>query len=348
MAIQQRHTLKQGDCKNAFCQDILPPDEITIIKPLIGNPNAKKDEYWLLKRTLYGLRRSPKHWYDKIRKILNSIGLQQNAYDPCLFSANIIDPSEPTNSPASFSLTLGLCVDNFVYFLADPAVEKKYERLLKQYSTVNYMGTVEWFLGTHFQWLVTPGIVKVHLSQTGFTSHLVEENDVHLRNITLNATPYWSSLPINACPESDEDEKNPTFIEHKKKYQSIAGSIGWLAQTTRPNLAPSHSFLLAYINRPSRSHLNAALYVLHYIHSTINYGFTFSLKETSTHICCSQYAHNFVMQTGTPHMRNSRPSSPYAYEESPYAYRDQFVMCQQFFHTQFHYAYGDPHLQILY
>ena len=141
------------------------------------------------------------------------------------------------------------------------------------------MGTVEWFLGTHFQWLVTPSIVKVHLSQTGFGSHLVEENNIHLRNIMPDATPYWSGLPIDACPESDKDEMNPTFLEQKWKYQSIVGSIGWLAQSIHPNLAPSHSFLSAYCNKPSRSHLNAALYVLHYIHSTIDYGFTFLLEE---------------------------------------------------------------------
>ncbi len=48
MAVEQHQTLQQGDCKNAFCQGILPPDEITIIKPPIGDPDAKKDEYWLL------------------------------------------------------------------------------------------------------------------------------------------------------------------------------------------------------------------------------------------------------------------------------------------------------------
>jgi hypothetical protein len=115
----------------------------------------------------------------------------------------------------SSPLTLGLYVNNFVYFLADPAVEAKFEGLLQQYSTVHYMGTVEWFLGTHFQWLVNPGGVKVHLSQTGFASHLVEENDIHLRHITPDTTPYPSGLPFDACPESDEDETNPTFLEKK-------------------------------------------------------------------------------------------------------------------------------------
>ena len=127
--------------------------------------------------------------------------------------------------------------------------------------------------------MVTPDLIQVHLSQTGFASHLVEENKIHLRNITPDATPYRSGLPIDACPESDKDEKSQTFLDRKNKYQSIVGSIGWLAQSTRPDLAPSHSFLLAYINKPSRSHLNAALYVLQYTHSTINYGFTFTSAE---------------------------------------------------------------------
>jgi hypothetical protein len=229
MAVQQRCTLKQGDCKNAFCQGILPPDEITIVKPPIGDPDAKKDEYWLLKRTLYGLRRSPKHWYDKIRNILTSVGLKQNPYDPCLFSGKIIDPTAPSDSPSSSPLTLGLYVNDFVYFSADPAVEAKFERLLQQHSTVEYMGTVEWFLGTHFQWLVTPDTVKVHLSQTGFASHLVEDNNIHLRNITPDATPYRSGLPIDACPESDEDETHPTSVEHCRLHW-VACSI----DTSRP------------------------------------------------------------------------------------------------------------------
>jgi hypothetical protein len=140
------------------------------------------------------------------------------------------------------------------------------------------MGIVEWFLGTHFQWSVTPSVVKVHLSQTGFASHLVEENNIHHCNITPNATPYWSGLPIDTCPESDKDKESPGFLKCRCKYQSIVGSIGWLAQSTPPNLPPLHSFLSAYNNKPSRSHMNAALYVLLYIHSTIDYGFTFTSK----------------------------------------------------------------------
>jgi hypothetical protein len=62
MAIASRRPLCQGNCKNAFCQGILPPDKITILRPPSGDPEAAPDEYWLLKRTpLYGLHRSLRH-----------------------------------------------------------------------------------------------------------------------------------------------------------------------------------------------------------------------------------------------------------------------------------------------
>jgi hypothetical protein len=120
-------------------------------------------------------------------------------------------------------------------------MKAKFQRLLKQYVTIDFMGTVEWFLGTLFHWLITPAAVKNHLSQTGFASHLVEENNIHHRNIIPDATPYQSGLPINACLESDKDKETPTFLECKRKYQSIMGLIRWLAQSTHPDLVPHHS-----------------------------------------------------------------------------------------------------------
>ena len=283
--MEKHRTLKQGDCKNAFCQGVLPDNEITIVKTPIGDPDAGKDEYWLLKKTLYGLRRSPRHWYNKITLVLSSIGLKPNASDPCMFTGSTNNPNDPAADIPSAPLTIGLYVDDFVYFSEDPEVERKFEQLLSSLITVNFMGTVDWFLGTHFQWSCYDNEVSVHLSQTGFVAHLVEDNNAHTHNITPDATtPYCSGLPIDACPESDEADNCPALLERRRKYQSVVGSIGWLAQSTRPDLAPCHYFLSSYNNKPPKSHWNAALYVLHYIHSTIDYGFTFtSNKQAPLH-----------------------------------------------------------------
>ena len=69
-AVGDKRVLQQGDCKNAFYKSTLPDNEVTVIRPPIGDPAFKEDEYWLLKKTLYGLRRSPHHWYNTIKRIL--------------------------------------------------------------------------------------------------------------------------------------------------------------------------------------------------------------------------------------------------------------------------------------
>jgi hypothetical protein len=89
LAVQHRLGLKQGDCKNAFSHGDLPPDEVTIVHPPSGDPDSPKDEYWLLAKTLYGLCRSPHHWYQKIDAILCSIGLIPSPHDPCFYTASL-------------------------------------------------------------------------------------------------------------------------------------------------------------------------------------------------------------------------------------------------------------------
>ena len=110
LAVEKRHPLQQGDCKNAFYHGILPPKETTIVRPPSGDPDADPQEYWLLLKTLYGLRRSPHHWYDKINTILISIGLKPSLEDHSLFSGIIWDPSDPSLANSSSPLTLGLVV----------------------------------------------------------------------------------------------------------------------------------------------------------------------------------------------------------------------------------------------
>jgi hypothetical protein len=141
----------------------------------------------------------------KIKLVLTQISLQQNVYDPCLFTGHIHDPFNPAYSPSSSPLTLGLYVNYFVYFSVDPEVEEKFQRILKELITQDFMGKVEWFLGMHFQWMITPDSVQVLLRQTRFAAILVEENNIQNRSITHVATPHCSGLPIDTIPESNED-----------------------------------------------------------------------------------------------------------------------------------------------
>jgi hypothetical protein len=157
-----------------FAKGILPPEEVTIVQPLLSDPKAEPNEYWLLLQTLYGLCRSPQHGYDKINKILISIGLTPFLEDPCLFTGFVWDPNDPDGHVSEKPLSLGLYLDDFVYFFEDPYVKKLFYCLLSERCKVDFMGIVEWFLGVHFLWRISSSLVSVHLNQSGFASNLVE------------------------------------------------------------------------------------------------------------------------------------------------------------------------------
>ncbi|EJK52060.1 hypothetical protein THAOC_28710, partial [Thalassiosira oceanica] len=116
------------------------------------------------------------------------------------------DPSNPSAPPSSVPLTLGLYVDDFVFFSESDEVEARFERLLGEQVPVDFMGVVEWFLGIQFSWSVTPDLVRVHLCQAGFAANLVESYDYHLKRPTPDATPYRSGIPIDSIESAPTSE----------------------------------------------------------------------------------------------------------------------------------------------
>lgn len=282
-AVQRCRKLKQADYKNAFCNPTLPDDEITIIRPPLGDPDAKDGEYWLLNKTLYGLQRSPKHWYDMASQALLNMGLKQSPHDPCLFYGVPSTPDHPA-SPDDEPLTIGLYVDDMVYYSPTDAVEKRFEQILAAQFKVTFMGVVNWFLGTHFTWLDLPnGNISVHLSQVAYAQNLVERHRQQNINVNPRATPYRSGLPIDSIEgASPDDDTDPTFLRRREMYQSMVGSLNWLATNTRPDLAPVTSFLAAYNNNPSQGHVDAALYAIKYLRQTVDYGIAFHSSAPSS------------------------------------------------------------------
>ncbi len=65
----------------------------------------------------------PTTLYTKICSILPQLGLRKNAWDHCLFTGQVVDPLDPADPTTSLPLTLGLYIENFVYFPEDPMVE---------------------------------------------------------------------------------------------------------------------------------------------------------------------------------------------------------------------------------
>ena len=123
-------------------QSILPPTEQYVLKPPPGCPRTPKNTYWLLKQTLYGLKRSSRYWFQKATAHLKQCNLQPTPNNPCLFKGK---------PDGKNTLYLGLYVDDFVYFSENPAAEKAFENTLQKLVQVEFMGQVTHFLGIKFQ-----------------------------------------------------------------------------------------------------------------------------------------------------------------------------------------------------
>jgi hypothetical protein len=93
LVIEHNKFAQQGDCKNTFCNPVLPDDEVVILLPPQGCPFSKPNMFWRIRKTLYGLRRSPTHWYKMFRSVMQMCVLKPCPNSPCLFYGNPI-PSQ--------------------------------------------------------------------------------------------------------------------------------------------------------------------------------------------------------------------------------------------------------------
>jgi hypothetical protein len=169
--------------KQAFIQSNLPPDEEYFLHPPSGCQRSKPGQYWRLLRSLYGLKRAPKLWFNMLSDHLKSMGLQCSPTSPCLFMGTLIE-----GAPAIY---VGIYVDDIIYFSTSDAVERKFEELLSSIGDVDFMGQVSLFLGIEFSWVYhSDGNLSVHLTHQSFAETLVESLGFnHLEQSTF-LTPY--------------------------------------------------------------------------------------------------------------------------------------------------------------
>ena len=105
-----------------------------MIRPPIGDPAFQDGEYWILKKTLYGLRLSPHLWYNMIKGILLQIVLNPSLHDPCLLSGVLTNPYSPAStSDLQYQLHVGLYVENFVLYSSDPTQKALFKTLLQEH-----------------------------------------------------------------------------------------------------------------------------------------------------------------------------------------------------------------------
>ena len=271
LAAKRKRIPKTGDVSQAFCQSVLPEDEQYVIRPPKACPLTPSATYLLLKKTLYGLKRSPRHWYNTCRKALASLGLFPCPNAPCIFTGTIIDGEPP--------IYLGLFVDDFVYFSDSDSVEAAFEKGFASHFTTDFQGDITQFLGINFTCVKEENDLTIYMNQPNDARELIAK--AGLAGIYTNSTktPYRSGHPVDSVPDIDmaPHDREPL----NKILQEYVGSLNWLATQTRPDLSTITNIIAQYNNKCSPGHIDAAKYAIRYLIDTADLGIKFSSKANN-------------------------------------------------------------------
>lgn len=90
------------------------------------------------------------------------------------------------------------------------------------------------------------------------------------------ANPASTPLTPNLKLYRATDEEVSDFALRKLNYKSVVGSLIYLSQCTRPDLAHSVGVLSRHLDRPANQHWSAAMQVLRYLRGTIHLGIKYS------------------------------------------------------------------------
>ena len=155
------------------------------------------------------------------------------------------------------------------------------------------MGDIEYFLGTLFTWLKHKD-GKISVAFTEFTAH---QFLVHTTKKVPNMTPYCSGFYINSIPPVEY--LYPDLTCRRQVYQSIFGFINWLATCTRPEIAPTLTFLALYINALHPQPYKAAFHALKWPTITNECGIHFHSHSSSKIQAFNNFPHHHYREAYT-------------------------------------------------
>jgi len=267
LASQFSLVLFQMDVETAFLNAPLQ-EEVYISVPQgisIQHPNNG----FRLKRALYGLKQSPRAWYDDIHKSLTNQGYKCMQNESCLFYKHSV--KGPT--------IIALYVDDLI-IAGKPEEATEVKDFLNSRYTMKDLGEVNHILGCE----VFRDLQKecIYLTQRRYILSTVKRflNRDQLTQAGTNASPMESSIPLTTlmCPT------DPSEIDTMKSipYREAIGSLLWLVAGTRPDIAFAVQSCARFCANPGMKHWKAVLRIFRYLHRTINFGLVYRSSMYTT------------------------------------------------------------------
>ena len=244
---------KQGDVTCAFLHaDLAPDEEVYVEMPLGFNVKSKngKRQVLKLKKTLYGLRQSPRAFWKYMTEKLEKVGLKQSKFDPCLFIGT--------------DVICVVYVDDLIFWSRDEAkIDKVGLELCKLGVALEQEEDAAGFLGVEFAVDKSTGLKE--MKQTGLIKRVINALGLDDGYAKGKHTPAEANKPL--VKDADGVAGNGGF-----SYASVVGMLLYLSGHTRPDITYAVNCCARYMFAPKHSHELALKRIGRYLKSTSDRG----------------------------------------------------------------------------
>jgi hypothetical protein len=121
----------------------------------------------------------------------------------------------------------------------------------------------------------------MHLSQTALIDKVVKR--FGQENARAVSTPMEHGVSVSSADSPVTPEDVAAMAD--KPYGELVGSLQYLAQGTRPDIAYATSHLASVLNRPGVQHWNMGIRVVRYLHTARTHGITLGGSGAKVNLC---------------------------------------------------------------
>ena len=223
------------DVKTTFLHRDLE-EEVYMKQPEGFAVKGKKELVCKLKKSLYGLKQSPRMWYQKFDTFIRGLGFTRSKADHCVYFKLIGDRV----------IYLVLYVDDMLLVGNDKEIIQDLKTQLSSKFDMKDLGVANYILGMEIKRDWTKR--KLWLNQRKYVKTILQRFYMQDSKPVKVPTPVGVNLSVEQCPKTQEEEEDISCFP----YASAVGSLMYAMVYTRSDISHAVGVLSRFMSKPGK------------------------------------------------------------------------------------------------